>query len=82
MTGYGDLQRQLVNSRQADLRHEADTVRLAADATFAAAAERSRHEAADERTRQLSLVPAPAAAATPTGCSGGHESGEGHAVAA
>jgi len=86
MNGFGDLQRALVTSHQADLRSEADTTRLAADATFAAAAERTRHLMTDERTSHrsapLSLVPAPVAAATPTGCAGGHESSKGQAVAA
>jgi hypothetical protein len=83
MNGSWDIQQVLVASRQTEFRYEADAVRLAADATCAAAAERTRHQAADERTRRLSLVvPRPAAAATPTGCSGGHDSGEGQAVAA
>jgi hypothetical protein len=69
MNGYGDLQRALVASRQAELRHEADTTRLAADATFAASAERTRHaEAGDTEGHMVgaprTMTAAPAARAT------------------
>jgi hypothetical protein len=43
MNGSWDIQRVLVASRQANLRFEADTTRLAAAATQAASAERTRH---------------------------------------
>jgi len=65
MNGYGDLQRVLVASRQAELRHEADTTRLAADATFAASAERTRQ--AETGDTEGHMVGAPRAmAATST----------------
>jgi len=43
MNGSWDIRQTLVASRQAELRHEADTTRLAATATNAASAERTRH---------------------------------------
>ena len=51
MNGSGAIQHFQAASHQAELRLEADTTRLAADAMFAAAAERTRHATSDERTR-------------------------------
>lgn len=73
MNGFEEIQRALVASRQGDLRHEADTVRLAADATFAVTAERTRHATSEERTavaaRPTPTAPVKArASAPPAGC--------------
>ena len=51
MNGSGAIQHFQAASHQAELRLEADTTRLATDATSAAAAERTRHATSHERTR-------------------------------
>lgn len=57
MNGFWDIQRVLVASHQADLRHEADTTRIAAEATLAASAERTRHAAEDDTTGHMVAAP-------------------------
>jgi len=63
MSGSWEIQRVLVASRQADLRHEAETTRIAADATLAASAERTRHAAEADTTRLMVATPRAAVAA-------------------
>jgi hypothetical protein len=65
MNGSWDIQRALVESHQAELRHEADTTRIAADAAFAASAERTRHAAESDTTGHRVTAPR-AAAVSPT----------------
>jgi hypothetical protein len=76
MNGSWDIQQVLVASRQANLRHEADTTRIGTEAAFAASAERTRHAEAGDTESQMVKAPQPitaaakpaaqSAAATPT----------------
>ena len=63
MNGSWDVQQALVASRQANLRYEADTTRLATDATLAAAEERTRHSEAADANTHGHMVGAPRAIA-------------------
>jgi hypothetical protein len=57
MNGPWDIQRVLVASHQANLRHEADTTRIATDATIAAGAERTRHASGSDTTGHIVVAP-------------------------
>jgi len=61
MNGSWDIQQVLVASRQASLRYEADTTRLASAAADAVSAERTRH--ANESDTSGHMVEAPRAIA-------------------
>jgi hypothetical protein len=68
MNGSWDIQQVLVASRQANLRFEADTTRLAAAATQAASAERTRHAQTGDTEGHMVRAPraiAPTAAVKP-----------------
>lgn len=65
MNGSWDIQQALVASRQAELRHEADTTRLAATATNHASAERTRHAETGDTEGHMVVAPR-AIAATST----------------
>jgi hypothetical protein len=57
MNGFWDVQRVLVASHQAELRHEADATRIATDAMLAASAERTRHASTDDTVGHLMAAP-------------------------